>query len=91
MNILIPTTPLISPEEATDLVRRRTVLAMQQNIPDMKAYALEWKTLAEEFERAGMLANAELCAARFEQYYPMGGEYIRLIDGQIAELIDVPA
>jgi hypothetical protein len=62
-----------------------------QNIPDMAIYAETWKLLGIEFLIIGASANAAYCQARAVYYRQMvPGEYIRLIDQPVAELIHVP-
>lgn len=73
-----------------DLIERRQRLAEMNVIPDMRAYASEWLRLADDFQAAGLLSNAGMCRERGERYAKMaGGEYIRLTEGSLAELIEV--
>lgn len=76
-------------EPYDDLLERRQVLSDTNVIPDMRAYASEWLRLADDFHSCGLLSNAALCRERGERYAKMaGGEYIRLQDGTLAELIE---
>ena len=73
-----------------DLIERRQRLAETNVIPDMRAYASEWLQLADDFQSAGLLSNAGACRERGERYAQMaGGEYIRLQEGSLAELLGV--
>lgn len=66
-------------------------LALMQNIPSMEEYAANWVVLAGMFEELGLAGCAAYCWERFEQYRGLEpGEYVRLIEGQLAELIMVP-
>lgn len=72
------------------LIKHRTTLSLMQNIPSMPYYARQWQALARGFEICGMLSNAEYCASRAKHYAAMsGGEWIRLIDAPVAELIEI--
>jgi hypothetical protein len=67
-------------------------LSSLQNIPDMGIYAETWRLLGIEFWIIGATANAEYCQSRAAHYEQQGtGEYARLIDQPVAELIHVPA
>jgi hypothetical protein len=77
-------------ENIDDLTRRKLELSFMQNIPDMCQYAKSWNNLAVDFEAAGMLSNAEYCRSRGKHYAELaGGEYLRLIEQPLAELIQV--
>lgn len=51
-----------------ELTARRIALAMQTEIPDMKAYAEEWNKLGADFEAAYCDHNAALCFANWKHY-----------------------
>jgi hypothetical protein len=75
-----------------ELHTRKMYLSNLQNIPDMVLYADAWRLLAVDYLAIGATANADYCQARANHYGQLaGGEYIRLIEGQIAELIIVEA
>lgn len=72
------------------LLERRQVLSEMNVIPDMRAYASAWLQLADDFQSVGLLSNAGICRERGNRYAAMaGGEFIRLTDGSISELIEV--
>ena len=74
-----------------DLLKRKRALELMQNIPSMADYAEDWNILAAQFEAIGMNFSAADCWTRFRHYRDLDlGEYVRLIEGQIAELIHVP-
>jgi hypothetical protein len=74
-----------------DLLKRKRALEQMQNIPSMVDYAEEWNILGAQFQAMGFVYNAADCWSRFRHYRDLErGEYVRLIDGQIAELIPVP-
>lgn len=67
-------------------------LARMQNIPSLGIYSQAWYSLAKQFDSCGMEFNAQECRTRGEHYDKMaGGEYVRLFEGQVAELIIVEA
>ena len=75
-----------------DLLKQKLQLSLLQNIPSMAEYADAWNRLAADFEAIGFTACAAECRARFEHYRDLNpGEYIRLIDLPVAELIEVPS
>jgi hypothetical protein len=77
-------------EPYDDLIERRQALADTHTIADMRQYAAAWLQLADDFAAAGLLSNAALCRSQGERYGAMsGGEYIRLREGSLAELIEV--
>lgn len=51
-----------------ELIKRRLRLAMQSDIPDMNAYAEEWRTLGDLFAASGFLANAAICNSNWKRY-----------------------
>lgn len=72
------------------LISHRTKLSLMQNIPSMSYYARQWQALARGFEIYRMPSNAEYCHARAAHYAELsGGEYVRLIDAPVAELVEV--
>lgn len=72
------------------LIQHRTKLSFMQNIPSVQYYARQWSALAKGFEICGMLSNAEYCRSRAKHYGALaGGEYVRLIEQPVAELIEV--
>jgi len=74
-----------------DLLKRKRQLELMQNIPSMADYAEEWNILGAQFKALGFVNCAADCRSRFEHYRDLQlGEYVRLIDGQIAELVHVP-
>jgi hypothetical protein len=63
-----------------DLTDRRTRLALQINIPDLAAHALEWNKLGADFAAAGWPNNAGICFSNAARYGAMEpGEYQRLL------------
>ena len=90
------TTQLYGPEvfaPMDDLLERRMRLERLQNIPDMRQYAAAWLILSRDFRACGLRSNAEYCKARGRHYATVareyGGEYVRLFDMPLAELIGV--
>jgi hypothetical protein len=78
--------------DCEDLLTRKKDLALLQNIPSMTEHINAWLELAHNFTDIGLPAAAGECLARISEYSHLPpGEYIRLIEGQIAELIQVPA
>jgi hypothetical protein len=75
------------------LFDRKLALSMVQNIPDLGKYAQAWADLAADFEMIGFESNAEYCRARAAHYAEMAavtpGEYVKLVDGSMAEMIPV--
>jgi hypothetical protein len=65
-------------------------LSNLQNIPDMALYAETWRLLSIEFLILGAISNALYCQSRAEYYAELaGGEWLRLIEQPVAELIQV--
>ena len=65
-------------------------LAMLNEIPNMATYAFQWKLLAVKAysqNRPALGAHAEKHAEHYGQYDR--GEYIKLVDGPLAELVFV--
>lgn len=76
----------------TDLFTKRTTLEQMNCIADMRQYAAAWLELADKFDAVEMPFNGAYCRSRGNHYADMaGGEYIRLTEGSLAELIEVPA
>jgi hypothetical protein len=74
------------------LTSRMMELAGMQNIPDIHTYAKRWARLAEDFEEIGLKDTAANCRSRAAQYLDYApGEYVKLIEQPIAELILVGA
>lgn len=72
------------------IMSRFYVLSMQSNIPDMHEYAKEWLLLAMECDKQGRPSTAQVCRTKAKHYEEMaGGEYVRLVDGCMAELFPV--
>lgn len=77
-------------DPTNDLLERRTALSMQNEILDMAKYALAWERLAADFSACGLVSNAEYCRSRGRHYGAMaGGEYIKLVEGPLSEIIQV--
>ena len=75
-----------------ELMTRYVQLSLMQNIPSMERYAQEWYLLAAKASTADRPNLAASCITRWQHYMSMGsGEYIRLIDAPVAELIQVLA
>jgi hypothetical protein len=91
------TTPIIYTPELfaplDDLMERRGCLERAQNIPDMRRYAAAWLKLSRDVRSCGLRSNAEYCRARGKHYAGIarrhGGEYVRLFEMPLAELIEV--
>jgi hypothetical protein len=74
-----------------DLMERKRTLEQTNEIPDMAQYALDWQELAADFRAIGFVFCASYCQARGDHYgKEAGGEYIKLVEGSFAELIEVP-
>ena len=70
------------------LTARRTELALMVEIPDIAAYAVEWKKLGAEFDAAGWKHNAEICYSNADRYGKMdAGEYQRQLE-EIPVMLD---
>lgn len=66
---------------ANELTARRVALALQVEIPNMAAYALEWSKLAADFEAVGWKANAEICRSNAKRYSAYDeGAYQRMLE-----------
>jgi hypothetical protein len=73
------------------LLARKIELAFLQNIPSMEEHIDDWVQLAIEFTNIGLPAAASECIARVAEYSTLTpGEYVRLIEQPIAELVHVP-
>jgi hypothetical protein len=85
MNTTIKTFPYT--DELMDEYNR---LAMMNEIPNMATYALQWELLATKASgsnRPALAAHAHEHAEHYKQYDK--GEYIKLVEGPLAELIFV--
>ena len=85
MNTTITVKPYID-----ELMEEYNKLAMLNEIPNMATYAYQWKLLAVKAysrNRPAMGAHAEAHAEHYGQYDP--GEYIKLVDGPLAEMVFV--
>ena len=70
------------------IMDRYTELSLLNIIPDMAEYALDWQRLANDADIAGRPSTAETCRKRAKHYCEIaGGEYVRLVKGCYAELI----
>jgi hypothetical protein len=64
-----------------ELTARRTALALMVEIPDIAAYAIQWKKLGADFDAAGWKNNAAICYSNAERYGKMdAGEYQRQLE-----------
>lgn len=65
-----------------------TRLSLMKNILDMRAYAIEWRALMAQAQRAGFRNLARNARARWLHYRRfIPGEYVRRIDPPFSELI----
>jgi hypothetical protein len=68
-------------------------LSLMQNIYNMRDYAAAWLKLSRAYRSVGFRANADYCRSRGAYYSRLarisGGEYVRLIESPVAELIFV--
>jgi hypothetical protein len=73
----------------SDLIMDRYAeLSTMSVINDMAEYAKDWQRLAIQANIDGRPATAQTCTSRAAHYWKLtGGEYIRLIEGCLAELI----
>jgi len=75
-----------------EIMDRHFELSMMQNIPDMKEYAMDWQRLGNRAAIAGLPAMAASCHSRAKHYAEYdGGEYIKIVEGCLAELFLVEA
>ena len=75
-----------------ELHKIKMYLSLLQNICDMALYAEIWRLLSIQYLVIGAVSNAFYCQSRASYYAELaGGEYVRLIDSPVAELIEVPA
>ena len=73
-----------------NLMARYLELAKVQNIESVAEYALEWYKLAADAEIEGRINLAAMCQERGLFYAVQDeGEYIRIIDRSLSELIAV--
>lgn len=71
------------------LMQRYLELSMMQNI-NIARYAFQWRTLAEDCIKANRPETAAMCASRADFYGKQApGEYVRLIETPLSELIEV--
>lgn len=76
-------------EPTQDFMERKRTLEQMNEIPDMAQYALDWQKLAADFREIGFVFCAEYCQSRGNHYAGIaGGSYIKLVEGQLAELIE---
>jgi hypothetical protein len=67
-------------------------LSYLQNIPNMAIYAATWQGLFVGYLALGAISNALYCQSRAAFYGEQAaGEWVRLVDAPVAELIEVPA
>lgn len=72
------------------IMHRYNALSMMNIIPSMTDYAIEWQRLAMDADIAGRPSTAEACRSRAQYYSGLAkGDYIRLVEGCLAELIPV--
>lgn len=84
-NNLLQVTP--PPDE---LIDRYNALAFMQEIPSLREYAQAWHNLANDAESQNRPALAGMARARGEFYQKQAeGQYIRLLEGNFSELIQV--
>ena len=63
-------------------------LSMQNEIPSMAHYAASWKLLALKAAAHNRPSLAAMCEARAEHYGKFDeGEYIKLVEGPLAEML----
>lgn len=79
---VIDTRPALGPtaEDYFALVARRIGLEHIDLIPDMKAYAEDWRDLGDGFAAIGYEANAEMCFSKARHYDSMTGAFTREIE-----------
>ena len=76
----------------TQLEEIKKYLSLLQNIPNMAVYAETWRLLSLAYLALGAISTALYCQSRACYYAEMaGGEYVRLIEAPVAELVEVPA
>ena len=75
-----------------ELHKIKMYLSLLQNIPNMAIYAETWRLLSLAYLVLGAISTALYCQSRACYYAELaGGEYVRLIDAPVAELVEVPA
>ena len=73
-----------------ELMARYMELAKVQNIESVAGYAYEWHKLAADAQVGGRLNLSAMCEKRGNFYAKQDeGEYLRLIDRSLSELIQV--
>jgi len=76
--------------EVDPIMYRYNALSLMNIIPSMSEYAIEWQRLAMDADIAGRPSTAEACRSRAKYYCRLAqGDYIRLVEGCLAELIPV--
>jgi hypothetical protein len=67
-------------------------LSYLRNIPNMAIYAATWQGLFVGYLSLGAISNALYCQSRAEYYGEhASGEWVRLVDAPVAEMILVEA
>jgi hypothetical protein len=67
-------------------------LSYLRNIPNMAIYAATWQGLFLGYLALGAISNALYCQSRAEYYGEhAAGEWVRLVDAPVAEMILVEA
>jgi hypothetical protein len=75
-----------------ELHKIKMYLSLLQNIPNMAIYAATWQGLFLGYLSLGAISNALYCQSRAAFYGEQAaGEWVRLVDAPVAELIEVPA
>lgn len=75
-----------------ELHKIKIYLSRLQNIPDMALYAETWRLLSLQYLVIGAISNALYCQSRASYYAGLvGGEYVRLFESPVAELVEVPS
>ena len=73
-----------------ELMARYLELAKVQNIESVAEYAYEWHKLAADMQIAGRINLGAMCEERGNFYAKQDeGEYLRIIDRSLSELISV--
>lgn len=73
-----------------ELLKRKVQLAILQNIPSMAQHIDDWVQLAIDFTTVGLPGAAGECISRIAEYSHLTpGEYVRLFEQPVAELIQV--
>ncbi len=74
---------------ASDILYERYLqLSQTVDIFDMTEYAKDWQRLGNDAARLGLVARADQCYSHAKHYSEIeGGNYYRIVDGCLAELI----